>query len=326
VLPLFGVIAPRAAQLNSVSGPSGTGVDAFTRMFRQALADPAVGSILIEIDSPGGRVDGVPELAAEIRKSRGDKPIVAISNTTAASAAYWIASQCDEIVVTPSGEVGSIGVYCAHEDLSGALEQDGVKVTLVSAGKFKTEGNPFEPLSEEAVAAFQADVDAYYTMFVNDVAKGRGVSAAAVRDGFGEGRMVMARDAVAAGMADRVATVDDTVRRLATGGPVGKGRAASQTIDVEITADTSALEAALHRAAIVTYGPVLSKLGITTEEAEAMSTADLMARIAEELPPIPVAHDPEGGLPSNLGLVDGAERLLSRPAVREAFTPGPNTN
>lgn len=223
VLPIWGIIAPRAAAFESVSSPGGTGVDAFTQAFRAALADPAVGSILLEIDSPGGQVGQVPELAAEIRAARGKKPIVALANGMAASAAYWLASQADEVVVTPSGKVGSIGVYLAHEDVSAALEQEGVKVTLISAGKFKTEGNPFEPLSADALEAFQADVDAFYGMFVADVAKGRGVDVGAVSGGFGEGRMVMAHQAVASGLADRVATFDETVARMASGGVQARG-------------------------------------------------------------------------------------------------------
>jgi len=217
VIPLYGIIAARAAAFQSVSSPNGTSVEEFTQMFRAALADDGVDSILIEIDSPGGSVDLVPELAAEVRAARGKKPIVAIANTLAASAAYWIGSQADELVVTPSGEVGSVGVYAAHEDLSGALEQEGVKVTLISAGKFKTEGNPFEPLSEEALAYFQSQVDDFYSMFVADVAKGRGVAVGDVRDGYGQGRVVSAADAVKAGMADRVATFDDTVARMMRG-------------------------------------------------------------------------------------------------------------
>lgn len=316
VLPLYGVIAPRASQVNSVSGPAGTGVDEFTQMFRQALSDPAVGSILVEVDSPGGRVDQVPELADEIRRARGQKPIVAIANGRAASAAYWIAAQCDELVVTPSGEVGSIGVYCAHEDMSAALEQEGVKVTLISAGKFKTEGNPFEPLSEEALAAMQADVDAYYQMFVGAVAKGRGVTADTVRDDFGQGRMVMAGAAVKAGMADRVATFDDTVRRLASGDSGKRGRSA-HTIDVEIAADTSQLDAALTRAYVAINMEALVAAGVSVSDALEMPLPDLEAVLA-------AAHeDPEGGSPSNLEPVPNAERLLSRRAVREAFTPGP---
>lgn len=212
VLPLYGVLVPRANLMTDMSG--GTSVQRFAQAFDAALNNPDIGAILIDVDSPGGSVAGITELAAQIREARGVKPIVAVANATAASAAYNIASQADEIVVTPSGAVGSIGVLAAHDDLSGALDQGGVKRTLIYAGKYKTEGNPFEPLSDEARAAIQERVDTYYGMFVADVAAGRGVSEDAVRSGFGEGRLVLAEEAVKLGMADRVATFEETVASL----------------------------------------------------------------------------------------------------------------
>ncbi len=212
VLPLYGTIIPHATMFSDVSGAAS--VEGFTEAFREAVADDSKQAILIDINSPGGSVELVPELAAEILSARGTKPIVAMVNAFAASAAYWIATSADEIVVTPSGQVGSIGVYVAHDDLSQLQEKIGVKTTLVSAGKYKTEGNPFEPLDEEATADLQAKVDAYYQMFVQAVAAGRDVKASAVTDGFGQGRMVLAADAVEAGMADRVATYDDTLAAL----------------------------------------------------------------------------------------------------------------
>lgn len=220
LIGLMGVIAPRAANFDSVSSPRGTSIEQFRNSLRMALADDSVDSVLVEIDSPGGRVDQVPEMAAELRAARKQKPIVAHANGMAASAAYWLGSQADELVITPSGEVGSIGVYAAHEDLSGALEQEGVKMTLISAGKYKVDGNPFEPLSEDARAAIQADVDSFYEMFTADVARGRGVAVNDVRrDGsaFGEGRMVTANAALKAGMVDRIETIDQTIRRMAHG-------------------------------------------------------------------------------------------------------------
>jgi capsid assembly protease len=131
-------------------------------------------------------------------------------------------------VVTPSGQVGSIGVYCAHQDESKALENEGIKINLISAGKFKVEGNPTEPLSPDARAAIQDKVDAYYSMFVNAVARNRGAAAADVRNGYGEGRMLLASDAVKARMADRVATLDDVLAKLgvATRGSAGSSAAA----------------------------------------------------------------------------------------------------
>jgi signal peptide peptidase SppA len=212
LLQLFGIIAPRASLLAETS-TGGTGLDQFMGGFRTALADPAIKSIVIEIDSPGGQVDGLPEAAAEIRAARSQKPVIAVANGTAASAAYWIGSAASEFVCTPSGWVGSIGVRGAHEDLSAQLEQKGVKVTEISAGKYKTEGSPYGPLTDEARAYQQAIADAYYAMFLGDVAKGRNVPVDTVRSDYGEGRMLLAKDAKRAGMIDRIDTLDGVVRR-----------------------------------------------------------------------------------------------------------------
>lgn len=213
ILPLFGSIFPRANLMTEMSGA--TSAERFGHAFSAALADPAVGALVLDVDSPGGAVQGVPELADLIFQARGQKPIVAIADHLAASAAYWVATAADELMVTPSGEVGSIGVFAAHEDWSRAYDQAGVTVNLISAGKFKTEGNPYQPLTEEARAAIQARVDDYYGAFVKAVARGRGVSAVDVRGGFGEGRVVGADEAVRLGMADRVGTLDDAIARAA---------------------------------------------------------------------------------------------------------------
>jgi signal peptide peptidase SppA len=145
VLPLYGVVAHRMNAMNDVSAPGGTSTEMFGQAFDKAMSDPNVAAIVIDIDSPGGSVEGVPELAAKIAAARGSKPIVAVANAMAASAAYWLAAAADEIVVTPSGLVGSIGVYQMHVDASEAVADEGLKVTYISAGKYKTEGNPHEP-------------------------------------------------------------------------------------------------------------------------------------------------------------------------------------
>lgn len=213
ILPLFGVMVPRASLMTDVSG--GTSVEGFSAMFAQAVSDAQVDAILINVDSPGGMTDLVPELAAQIREARGSKPIVAIANTDAASAAYWIAAQADKLVMTPSGMVGSIGVFAAHDDISGMQEKLGVKTTLIASSPEKVELSPFAPLSDEARAALQERIDTFYGMFVADVARGRGVSEAAVREGFGQGRIVTAEAALKAGMVDRVDTFAETLARLA---------------------------------------------------------------------------------------------------------------
>lgn len=209
VLPLVGTIIPRADLISESSGA--VSVQRFTRALREAVTSKDVGGIVIDVDSPGGQVGGVSELANEIFKARGQKRITAVANGLAASAAYWIAAAADELVVTPTGQVGSIGVFAMHEDVSGLLEREGVAVNLISAGRYKVEGNPFEPLSDEARGAIQAQVDDYYNIFTSDVARFRGVSQSAVIDGFGEGRVVGSQAAMQSGMVDRVATMDEVI-------------------------------------------------------------------------------------------------------------------
>lgn len=233
VIPISGIIAQKASMVNNQSGPRGTSTEDITRAFDAAMADPGISAIVFDVNSPGGTVNGVPETARHIAANRGTKRIVASVTGLGASAAYYLMSAADEIAVTPSGEVGSIGVYMVHTDLSGAMAAEGVKQTVIRAGKYKAEGHPAEPLSDEARAALQARVDESYDMFVKDVAKNRGVSPADVRNGYGEGRVVSAARAVELGMADRVATIDEVLARLGSsrGGPKpGTPRRATSTL------------------------------------------------------------------------------------------------
>ena len=135
VLPLYGVITQRGNMVDAVSGPGMTSTQQFSAALRELVADKSVSQILIDIDSPGGSVYGVGELADEIIAARAQKPVVAIANSLAASAAYWIGCAANEFYVTPGGEVGSIGVWQAHQDFSRALDEAGVTTTLISAGK-----------------------------------------------------------------------------------------------------------------------------------------------------------------------------------------------
>lgn len=212
VLPLFGVIFPRANLMTDISGA--TSAERFGMQFDELIKDPQVGAIVLDVDSPGGQVAGIEELSRQIYEARGKKPIVAVANHEMNSAAYFVGSAADEIVITPSGEVGSIGVWAAHDDISAALAQSGVKRTLISAGKYKTEGNPWEPLTEEAHSAIQLSVNESYDAFVKSVARNRGVKMEQVRNGFGEGRSVGAKAALELGMADRIDTLSETIKRL----------------------------------------------------------------------------------------------------------------
>jgi signal peptide peptidase SppA len=221
VVPIRGVIANRMGGMDESSG--GTSVERIGAMVAQIADDATIGTIIYDIDSPGGTVPGVQELAAQMFALRGQKTQIAQVNSLAASAAYWLASQCDEIVSVPSGMAGSIGVFMAHQDVSKALEKEGIDVTLISAGKYKVEGNPFEPLSPEALAVKQDLVDSTYAQFVKDVARGRGTSQTAVRDGYGQGRVLDAKDALKAGLIDSIGTMDETIGRLVGRKPGASG-------------------------------------------------------------------------------------------------------
>jgi signal peptide peptidase SppA len=214
VLNVFGPLAQRMDLFTEVSG--GTSYEGFASAFRQVLDEPNVTGILLNVDSPGGSVSLLQETADLIYSARGVKPVVASVNTLAASAAYWLASQAEEVIITPSGEVGSIGVITMHEDDSKADEMEGYAFTYISApeGGYKSEGNPHEPLGDEARACIQGRVNEVYESFVAAVARGRGIKANVVKSDFGKGRLVGAKTAVALGMADRIGTLQDAADRL----------------------------------------------------------------------------------------------------------------
>lgn len=253
VVPISGMIAPKLTFMAWLMGAD-AGLDDIMSGIKAAVADPDVSSVVLDIDSPGGLVDGVPEAAAQIRQLRNasGKPMIAVANPLTASAAYWLASQAHEMVVSPSGEVGSVGVYQLHRDVSGAMEQMGVKHTLIHAGAKKVEGNPYEPLDPEAAAWAQQAVDDYYGMFVADVAAGRSHDALdatpdpeEVTNGtaFGAGRVYTAKRAVKAGLADRVATLPETISRLSSGR--AKIRRSADDDGAPINADDTGLHSVL---------------------------------------------------------------------------------
>ena len=245
VIPIVGVMEQRLSIWSDYYG--GTSTDGIAKVFSAAVSDASVKAIMLDISSPGGEVYGVPELARRIYDARGTKPIVAVANSMAASAAYYVGVAADRLYVTPSGDVGSVGVYQMHVDYSKALEAEGVAVSFIKAPAHKAEGNPYEPLSDEAREYLQGEVNELYEMFVADVAKYRGTKASAVKANFGEGRTLSARKAVAAGMADGVATFDQVAAKLLAGHIKTTGPAASDDWESPIVADDEA--AVRHRKA-----------------------------------------------------------------------------
>jgi signal peptide peptidase SppA len=179
---------------------------AIRQSVKRQLADPSVKTIDLLIDSPGGSVLGLPETADVIHAANKHKPVRAFVTGIAASAAYWLASQASTVTLTPSGEVGSVGVLDLSVDISKALESSGVKVNAVSSTPEKIERAPFLPLSDDARAHMQASVNDWYSQFLGAIRRGRGARVRA--DGnYGNGRMLGWRDALALGMVDFIGGV-----------------------------------------------------------------------------------------------------------------------
>lgn len=212
IIPVAGTIVHKGGGMAAESGLASS--QAIGQMVDRAAADDAVKSILLAIDSPGGTVAGTPELAAKVKAASQVKRTVALADTMAASAAYWIGSQAREFYSTPSAQVGSIGVIAAHVDQSKLEEMAGLKTTLITSAPFKAELDPSNPLTDEAAGAVAANVQAYHAMFVKAVAEGRGVSVGRVESDFGQGRMKLAADAKTSGMIDGVQTFEQVMKRL----------------------------------------------------------------------------------------------------------------
>lgn len=234
VLPVMGTIVNRGDMFTEASGM--TTCEGLTRKLQALANEQSIGTIVMDMDSPGGQVSGIPELAEEIFRVRKQKRIVAHVNALSASAAYWLASQADEIVATPSAMVGSIGVLHVHVERSKQLEEEGLGVTVSRIPKFKAEGNSFEPLTDEAREHIEATMKAFYDMFTKGVAKGRGISASVVRKDFGEGRVVLAHQALELGMIDRVESASAMFARVTKETAKNKGnmpRAESESVSLE---------------------------------------------------------------------------------------------
>jgi signal peptide peptidase SppA len=185
-----------------------------------AAADPRTKAILLDLESPGGEAVGAFEAADVVRQVAASKPVTAVVNGMAASAAYAIASAANRIVTIPTGVSGSIGVVLMHLDISQYLKAEGIKPTFIFAGDHKVDGNPYEPLPESVRADLQAEVEGFYAAFVRTVAKGRaGLDEKAIRAT--QARTFMGEEAVAAGLVDAVGTFEEVLAELSAA-PAGR--------------------------------------------------------------------------------------------------------
>lgn len=202
VIEIAGVLIHRGDWIGQSSGQ--TSYEGIAAQIEAAASDPAVRGIALEIDSFGGEVAGVFDLADRIREIRGSKPVWAFVAEHAFSAGYALASQADRILLPRTGSVGSIGVVVMHADLSRQLDQDGVRVTLIHSGQHKVDGNPYEPLPENVRDDIQREIDVLRFLFAETVAAGRNGRLSQEAALATEAATFRGTDAVAAGLADEV--------------------------------------------------------------------------------------------------------------------------
>ena len=207
VIPVHGTLVKRTAGLDAASGL--TSYTEIAAMLDSALADPQVAGILLDIDSPGGEASGSFELARRVREASAVKPVWAVANDAAYSAAYAIGSAANRLIVSETGGVGSIGVIALHIDQSVKDANDGYRYTAVTAGTHKNDFSPHQPLTDEAKAELQAEVDRLYGMFVDHVASMRTLATDDVRST--EAGLYFGANAIAAGLADAVGTFESAL-------------------------------------------------------------------------------------------------------------------
>jgi len=213
LIPLQGVLGRRMNLMSNMSG--GTSTELFARDVQSAVNDPEVQSIVLLVDSPGGTVAGTQSAASVVMAARGSKPIAAFVEGTMASAAYWIGSAADVVVLDSStAQVGSIGVVATHTDISRMEEASGIKTTEIVAGAYKRIASQHGPLSEAGRESIQSQVDYLYAQFVQDVAMQRGVSEEKTLANMADGRIFIGKQAVENGLADSVLTLSETIALL----------------------------------------------------------------------------------------------------------------
>ena len=214
VVPVVGTLVNRGVAIGEDSSGF-TSYESIGVQLQAALADNQVGAILMDMDSGGGEATGMFGLTSLIRTARAQKPITAVVDDMAASAAYGLASAATEIVVSPTSITGSIGVVLMHLDTSAELAMKGRKPTLIYAGAHKVDAHPFGPLSENVRADLQREVDTFYARFVDQVAAGRpALTGDMIRAT--EARIFIGSEAIDRGLADRMDTFENTLARLSS--------------------------------------------------------------------------------------------------------------
>lgn len=256
IVTIVGSLVNRGAWIGTNSGlMSYEGISA---QLRSVKGNAGVKAVVLDLDSPGGEATGMFAVAQLVKDVAAEKPVIAVVNDMAASAAYGIASAATEIVVSPTSMVGSIGVVLTHIDRSGEMANKGLKATFIYAGQHKVDGHPFGPLSEAVRADLQTEVAKFYDTFVGLVAEGRGAKLTADMARQTEARVFLGQEAVDRGLADRVASLDAVLAELTSGNRAAaattkKGKTSmSGNTGAAPQAENAGITQAAHDAAVAT--------------------------------------------------------------------------
>ena len=274
VIPIVGSMSHRATGIEAMSGM--TSYATLQKQFEAAFNDPNVGSILMDIDSPGGSVAGAFDFRDYLMSKKGTKPVYALARDAMCSAAYLIGSTADKVYATQTARVGSIGVVAMHTDASGKMEKEGLKPTFISAGKFKTAGNPYEKLEGEKLKYLQDSVDESYDMFINAVADARGIDKKVIRDT--EARVYGGKKAVEIGLADGIRTYESVLAEMSAPNFTTQGTKMENEVKIEDVkiADLTAANVKLQsdnealRKQILDAGFKITSEGLVAKEAPEM--------------------------------------------------------
>jgi len=213
IIPVIGVTAKKMNMFADISG--GASTELIGKDVRAAVNDPAVNSIILHIDSPGGTVDGTQALANIIAEARTKKPMATLGDGVLCSASYWYGCATGEVFIADdTTRVGSIGVVTGHRDISGWEEKQGLKTTEITAGKYKRVTSAYAPLSADGRDSLQADVDYIYSLFVDSVAAAPGVDVDTVLQHMADGRIFTGKAAITAGLVDGVSTLPQMIERM----------------------------------------------------------------------------------------------------------------
>lgn len=211
ILPVTGTLVHKFGYMHPVSGM--TGYDGIAARLQQAVSDPGVKGILLDIDSPGGEVSGAFDTADLIARAREQKPVWCLASDMACSAGYLLASACTRRLITQTGTVGSIGVLVAHRSVEKALELAGVDVTLIYAGSHKVDGNPFEKLPDDVREEIQASINSTREQFAQKIADYTGLQKSRVLAT--EAAIYTGQEAIKAGLADQIVNYADAIQTMA---------------------------------------------------------------------------------------------------------------